>query len=364
MHNLSFNNIFNREPRYKRANKQDRFVRNTTNTVLAVTKYSTESRYERMLKRRIETAPYKILDAPGIIDDYYLNILDWSENNHISIALSDTVYAYNVENKKVEEIYTSENDQYVSSVKSHNNILALGVSNGKIYFYDMNTFKYMGEVKTHEVRVAALAWNDNILSCGAKDGTITNIDIRSFKPTNIYTSHTQEVCGLEWSKDKRFLASGGNDNLINIHQLTHNIPRCTLNEHRSAVKALAWCPWRNNILVSGGGSKDKTIRFWDILDRKLEKSIDVDSQVTGLKFSCKYKELISTHGYANNNICLWKASSMQMISSFGNHDARVISTAISPDGRELATVAPDENLKFWKLYDKPESVACTTFGFR
>lgn len=28
------------------------------------------------------------------------------------------------------------------------------------------------------------------------------------------TSHVMEVCGLKWSPDKRYLASGGNDNQV------------------------------------------------------------------------------------------------------------------------------------------------------
>lgn len=30
------------------------------------------------------------------------------------------------------------------------------------------------------------------------------------------TGHTQEVCGLKWSPDGRYLASGGNDNLVHV----------------------------------------------------------------------------------------------------------------------------------------------------
>jgi len=29
-------------------------------------------------KRKINKEPYKVLDAPNLIDDYYLNLLDWS----------------------------------------------------------------------------------------------------------------------------------------------------------------------------------------------------------------------------------------------------------------------------------------------
>lgn len=37
--------------------------------------------------RNIPQAPERILDAPDLLDDYYLNLLDWSSNNVVSPPL-------------------------------------------------------------------------------------------------------------------------------------------------------------------------------------------------------------------------------------------------------------------------------------
>ena len=37
--------------------------------------------------RPIPTAPERILDAPELLDDYYLNLLDWSSDNVVAVAL-------------------------------------------------------------------------------------------------------------------------------------------------------------------------------------------------------------------------------------------------------------------------------------
>ena len=37
--------------------------------------------------RKISKIPYKILDAPMLCDDFYLNLLDWSANNVLAVAL-------------------------------------------------------------------------------------------------------------------------------------------------------------------------------------------------------------------------------------------------------------------------------------
>lgn len=82
-------------------------------------------------------------------------------------------------------------------------------------------------------------------------------------------AHAQEICGLKWSPDGNHLASGGNDNMLLIwpsitgQTYTQAQPIYSLNHHQAAVKALAWCPWQNNVLASGGGTADRTIRFWN-----------------------------------------------------------------------------------------------------
>jgi cell division cycle 20-like protein 1 (cofactor of APC complex) len=36
-----------------------------------------------------------------------------------------------------------------------------------------------------------------------------------------------------------------------------------LSDHTAAVKALAWSPHKSSLLATGGGSSDKTIKFWN-----------------------------------------------------------------------------------------------------
>ncbi len=71
--------------------------------------------------------------------------------------------------------------------------------------------------------------------------------------------HEQEICGLKWSPDGTQLASGGNDNMLCVWELGAEAPKMQRSEHTAAVKALAWCPWQNNLLASGGGTSDRKV---------------------------------------------------------------------------------------------------------
>lgn len=48
-------------------------------------------------KRAIPTRPDRVLDAPGMVDDYYLNLLSWSSDNMVAIGLGESVYVWNAE---------------------------------------------------------------------------------------------------------------------------------------------------------------------------------------------------------------------------------------------------------------------------
>ena len=51
--------------------------------------------------RKIASAPYKILDAPALCDDFYLNLVDWSSMNTLAVALGQHVYIWNANTSSV-----------------------------------------------------------------------------------------------------------------------------------------------------------------------------------------------------------------------------------------------------------------------
>lgn len=51
--------------------------------------------------RKINKVPIKVLDAPALYDDFYLNLIDWSSSNLLSVGLSNSVYIWNASNCKV-----------------------------------------------------------------------------------------------------------------------------------------------------------------------------------------------------------------------------------------------------------------------
>nr|CAI5822674.1 unnamed protein product [Callosobruchus analis] len=90
--------------------------------------------------------------------------------------------------------------------------------------------------------------------------------------------------------------------------------------HTARVGALAW---NGDVLSSGS------------------------SQVCNLAWSKHSSELVSTHGYSQNQILVWKYPSLTQVAKLTGHSYRVLYLALSPDGEAIVTGAGDETLRFW-----------------
>lgn len=315
--------------------------------------------------RTIPSIPFKVLDAPGLIDDYYLNLMHWSSQNVLAIALSNSIYVWNASSGSVNELSDGVEmglNCYFSSVSfsQDGSYLATGSSDGQIHIWDVETnqrLRVMSGNNCEDVqRIGSLAWNGASLTNGSRSGLIMNHDTRIRNHvTSTWTNHSQEVCGLEWDRDGTFLASGGNDNVVNIWDGRNASPLHSFTQHQAAVKAIGWCPWQPHLLASGGGSTDKCIKFWNAATGSLLNSVDTGSQVCALKWSANSRELVSSHGFADNQLIVWRYPSMTPLAKINAHSSRVLYLASSPDGQTVASASGDETIKFWNIFEKGAS---------
>ena len=48
----------------------------------------------RKTPRAVSKVPYKVLDAPELADDFYLNLVDWGSQNILGVGLGQSVYMW------------------------------------------------------------------------------------------------------------------------------------------------------------------------------------------------------------------------------------------------------------------------------
>ncbi|XP_010455611.1 PREDICTED: protein FIZZY-RELATED 1-like [Camelina sativa] len=321
--------------------------------------------------RKIPRSPYKVLDAPALQDDFYLNLVDWSAHNVLAVGLGNCVYLWNACSSKVTKLCDLGVDDSVCSVgwSLRGTHLAIGTSSGTVQIWDAVRCKSIRTMEGHRLRVGALAWSSSLLSSGSRDKRILQRDIRSQEDhVSKLKGHKSEVCGLKWSFDNRELASGGNDNKLFVWNQHSKQPVLKYCEHAAAVKAIAWSPHVHGLLASGGGTADRCIRFWNTTTNTHLSCVDTNSQVCNLMWSKNVNELVSTHGYSQNQIVVWKYPTMSKLATLTGHTFRVLYLAASPDGQTIVTGAGDETLRFWNVFPSPKSqnreseIGASSFG--
>ncbi|KAJ3195707.1 hypothetical protein HK101_011294 [Irineochytrium annulatum] len=187
-------------------------------------------------QRVIQKTPFKVLDAPELQDDFYLNLVDWSSKNTLGVGLGNCVYLWNAQTCKVEKLCDLGPDDSVTAVN----------------------------------------WNPKgtHVAVGTNKGIVQLWDVHRQKCTQQYTGHeSRVVCNLAWAKHAN--------------------------------------------------------------------------------------EIVSTHGYSQNQVVVWKVSntpdkkpSIEEIEHLTGHTYRVLYLAMSPDGQNIVTGAGDETLRFWSVFAK------------
>ena len=296
-----------------------------------------------------------------MVDDYYLNLVSFSSKNVVAVALSETTYMWTASTGEVHELGSCPEGTYASSVdwSADGAFVGIGLGTGAVELWDAEANKRLRTMSGHQGQVAVLSWNGHVLSSGCGDGSIWHHDVRIARHKVMeLLGHTGEVCGLKWRPDGEMIASGGNDNVVNIwdSRLGGDVSvqrladaKYTKRNHTAAVKAIAWAPWDHHVLASGGGTSDANIHVWSVTTGARLQTVKTPAQVTSLIWSPHKKEILSTHGYPTNSLMVHAYPSMSPVAEIRDaHDSRVLYSAIAPAGDVVVTGAGDENLKFWR----------------
>ncbi|GET89020.1 cell division cycle protein, putative [Leishmania tarentolae] len=358
--------------------------------------------------RVIPHTPERILDAADMEDDFYMNLIDWSATSDVlCVALHSCVYLWDAKTCGITELPRvasasvgvqedghSSDTQLVCGLNwaPDGHHLAVGRHSGAVEVWDVETQQIVHTYRQHTDRTVSLSWEPLggwLLASGSRDSTVVLRDVRECdtstsasvaslsssslaRATSVLRAHETEVCGLKWSPTGAMLASGGNDNQLllwdrrSISTGSHGSttsrvyrngecqPIFFLNKHTAAVKALSWNPAQPALLASGGGSHDKALRFWNSLTGECVHHINTGSQVCGVVWNRSGTELVTAHGYTDNQLSIWRYPSLRRIANLIGHTSRVLHLALSADGQTVVSAAGDETLRFWRCFPANE----------
>nr|XP_027101327.1 cell division cycle 20.5, cofactor of APC complex-like [Coffea arabica]XP_027109613.1 cell division cycle 20.5, cofactor of APC complex-like [Coffea arabica] len=309
-----------------------------------------------------------VLDAPNLNDDFYMNVLDWGSGNLIAVALGSALYTWNPSNRAIHKLLDVDSQcDYPTSLAWSGDArkIAVGHMCSDVQLWDAETSKLVRSLRGHQNKVVSVEWNGHILTSGGNDKAIINHDVRAKKSLTCYLRvHTRGVCSLKWSRRSNILASGGDDNLVyiwNASKMSSSHYMYRLNAHSAAVKALAWCPYNSDVLASGGGLLDGSLKLWNVQKGVCINSINTHAQVCALQWNRHQKEILSGHGFSwgntdcGNQLCLWKYPSMSKIGGSSKSDSRVLHLTQSPDGLRVASAGANETISIWEVFGPPQA---------
>lgn len=318
-----------------------------------------EKAYEKQSLRKIESTPCKVLDAPGMEDDFYKQVLEWTSTNLLLVGLRQSIYSWAPDTNNTEVVFSSEaKEDRVTALKANRegSHLLVGTSSGVLHLVSFRE-KDSVELSRGFGRISCLDLFEEIAMVGCRDRGLVMIDLATKKETDMFgvlELPQNEVCGLKFSHNGKYLAAGCNDNRFFVFDMVNMKLVLNTMEHKAAVRAVGWSHKNANLVASGGGRKDKCINIWNVTTGKLEKKIETESQVCGIIFSKTTDEFISTHGFSNNSIQVWETKDYSKIAELVGHTERVLYQAMNPEACTLVTSAADETLRFWDVFPKPE----------
>ncbi|WP_373527192.1 hypothetical protein [Nostoc sp.] len=214
-------------------------------------------------------------------------------------------------------------------------------------------FRLYKTLQQHTDTVWSLSFSSDgkKLASGSEDNTIniwsiTGILLKTFK------GHSDAVASVAFSPNNKLLASGSFDKSVKLWSLDAPTPSI-LQGHQKRVLSVAWSP-DGHMLASGSG--DRTVKLWqrytsngEVKTRLYKTLVGHTDKVPSVSFDPKGEMLAS--GSYDKTVKLWRLDGTLIMTLHGHSDS-VMSVNFSPDGQFLASASKDKTVKLWNRKGK------------
>mmetsp|Transcript_71411 Transcript_71411/g.115808 ORF Transcript_71411/g.115808 Transcript_71411/m.115808 type:complete len:665 (+) Transcript_71411:399-2393(+) len=224
------------------------------------------------------------------------------------------------------------------------------------------------EYKGHSSNVKSITFMNNNPSClvsGSSDQTLRIWNVSqpddSAASSLILRGHTSRIWDLSTAATSDLIASASGDASIKIWNVESYLPSlmmepqseqseveatATLVGHKGDVYACSFHPERDTVLASAG--YDKTVRLWDVETLKETRTFyGHTGSVTSLAYSAQGNLIIS--GSKDNSVRFWDIVSGLLVNSMDNVGEVTSLDISSSNGYHLLTASKGNSNRLWDL---------------
>ena len=198
----------------------------------------------------------------------------------------------------------------------------------------------------HTSAVHAIAWSPDgqCIASGSNDQTVQVWDANTGK--HILTRHHADVVwAVSWSPDGQRVASASADGKVRIWNPTIRPSTFTYRDHFKGVHTLAWSPNSKRIASAG---EDKVVRVWNATSGQDDFIYRGHSDIVHtVAWSPDGKHLAS--GSNDSMLQVWDVTTGNNVFTHRNQSGGVWSVAWSPGGQHLAAVGYDKTVQVWQI---------------
>lgn len=206
--------------------------------------------------------------------------------------------------------------------------------------YRVSTGELISRLSDESVSVSSINQQDN--GSGSGDDPVTQNNSSS----DLYI---RSVC---FSPDGKFLATGAEDKLIRIWDLSSNQIVMTLQGHEQDIYSLDYFP-SGDKLVSGSG--DRTVRIWDLRTGQCSLTLSIEDGVTTVAVSPGEGKFVAA-GSLDRTVRVWDSETGFLVERLDSenelgtgHKDSVYSVVFTRDGQSVVSGSLDRTIKLWDL---------------
>jgi len=162
-----------------------------------------------------------------------------------------------------------------------------------------------------------------------------------------YTGQRGPVLSVAWSPDGTRIASGSDDQTVQVWLAEDGKLLQTCRGHASTVLSVTWSPDGTRI---ASASVDQTVRVWNVESgRLLQRYNGHKSTVWSVAWSPDGTRIASAS--FDQTVQVWLAEDGKLLQTYRGHTSTVNSAVWSPDSTRIASGSDDQTVQVWLAED-------------